>query len=182
MVEIAPLRPPRGLSDPRAILAALSDAGARFVIVGGVAMVIHGSSYVTEDLDVLYARDDDDLFAIVRALAPFRPRLRVAGEPAGVAFEFDKRNLRNGMNFTLTTDGGDVDLLGEIAGVGGYGQAKASATRVSFDGRHYDVLSLSGLIRTKRAVGRIKDLQAIPELEHLLEIEQMRSLERPEEP
>jgi hypothetical protein len=70
------------LSDPRALLEALRGSGAHFIIVGGVAMVAHGASYLTEDLDIVYARDDDDIAALVRALAPLEPRLRVSGEPA----------------------------------------------------------------------------------------------------
>jgi predicted nucleotidyltransferase len=165
------------VSDPKEIIAALSDEGARFIIVGGVAMVIHGSAYVTEDLDIVYARSDDNLAAIVRAVKPFRPRLRVSGEPDGVPFLFDASTLHAGMNFTLTTDKGDLDLLGEISGIGRYEDAMESSETIALFGRSYDVLSLAGLIRAKRAAGRPKDLQAVPELEHLLEIQTIRKTE-----
>jgi hypothetical protein len=141
-------------------------------------MVIHGSSYVTEDLDVVYARDDNNLAFIVRAIGPFHPRLRVAGEPDGVPFLFDVQTLRAGINFTLTTEKGDVDLLGEISGIGQYDAALASSEAILLDGRIYNVLSLAALILAKRAAGRLKDLQALPELEHLLEIQRMKESDR----
>jgi predicted nucleotidyltransferase len=161
LAEIVAASNPR-LNDPKALLAALADNGVRFVIVGGVAMVIHGSASLTEDLDVVYRRDDSDLEAVVRALSPFRPRLRVAGDAAEVR---------------LSTSAGDIDLFGEIPGVGRYEDAHRSSEQVSIDNRVYRVLSLSGLIHAKRAAGRPKDLQAIPELEHLLEIEELRGKE-----
>lgn len=176
LVKDSPPRAPH-LSDPKALLAALADAGAHFLIIGGVAMVVHGSSYVTEYLDILYARDNVDLAAVIEALAPFHPRLRVARATGGVPFIFDLRSLQNGMNFTLTTTAGEIDLFGEVAGIGHYEDAEKDAQSVVIEDRAYQVLSLAGLIRSKRAAGRRKDLAAIPELEHLLEIEELRERE-----
>jgi hypothetical protein len=161
------------VSDPKEILLALQTADARFVIVGGFAMIAHGSSYITEDLDLVYARDERNLSAIVKALGPLDPRLRIAGEPAGLPFLFDTKTLQNGLNFTLTTSSGDVDLLGVIAGIGGYDDVNATAENMSIAGHVFRILSLSGIIRSKRAAGRPKDKLALPELEHLLEIKRV---------
>jgi hypothetical protein len=78
------------------------------------------------------------------------------------------------MSFTLLTTYGDLDLLGEIAGIGRYDDVASLSEPMTIEGREYQILSLEGLIRAKRAAGRAKDRQAIPELEHLLEIERMR--------
>ncbi|MGQ0655275.1 MAG: nucleotidyltransferase, partial [Betaproteobacteria bacterium] len=77
-----------------------------FVVVGGVAMVLRGSSRVTVDLDVCYSRDVENLRRLAAALAPYRPRLR--GAPPELPFQWDERTLASGLNFTLATDLGDV--------------------------------------------------------------------------
>lgn len=148
-------------------LTLLSDAGVRFVIVGGLAVTIHGSSYVTFDLDICYARDSENLGRLAGAFSPINPRLR--GAPAGLPFRFDEETPKRGLNFTLTTDVGDVDLIGEVAGVGGYTEAAAASMPVELFGRQYAVLTLDALIASKRAAGRPKDLQILPELEALRE-------------
>lgn len=52
------------------------------------------------------------------ALAPHDPYL--CGAPAGLPFQLNAETLRRGLNFTLTSKLGDIDLLGEIIGCGGY--------------------------------------------------------------
>src|SRR5919199_3323078 len=89
-----------------------------FVIVGGVAISAHGSSYLTYDLDVCHARTRENLTRLAAALAPFHPRPR--NFPADLPFVWDEQTLGQGTNFTLTTDLGNVDLLGEVKGVGDY--------------------------------------------------------------
>ncbi len=138
-----------------------------FVIVGGVAATAHGSAMVTLDLDICYARDEDNLKRLVATLTPLHPRLR--GAPEGLPFVWDERTLRQGLNFTLATDWGDLDLLGEIAGVGDYQHVRAMSVRTGILGVSCAVLSLPALITAKRAAGRPRDLQALPELEALLE-------------
>ena len=148
-------------------LTVLADAHLRFVIVGGLAVTIHGSSYVTFDLDFCYARDRENLSRLAQALRPYNPRLR--GAPEGLPFRFDEETLRGGLNFTLTTDLGDIDLLGEVAGIGDYDAAFAASQPVELFGFSFDVLTLEALIISKRAAGRPKDIQALPELEALRE-------------
>lgn len=148
-------------------LSVLAGARTRFVIVGGLAVTIHGSSYVTFDLDFCYERDPENLLRLAQALQPYNPRLR--GAPAGLPFRFDEQTLRSGLNFTLTTDLGDIDLLGEVAGIGDYAATLAASERVELFGATFDVLTLDALIASKRAAGRPKDLLVLPELEALRE-------------
>lgn len=148
-------------------LTALAAARVRCVIVGGLAVTIHGSAYVTFDLDFCYARDGDNLSRLARALMPHHPRLR--GAPEGLPFRLDEATLKGGLNFTLTTDIGDIDLLGEIAGIGDYEAALAASMPVELFGAIFDVLTLDALIVSKRAAGRPKDLLVLPELEALRE-------------
>lgn len=146
-----------------ALLAALDDAGVEFVIVGGVAATIHGSSRLTSDLDVLYARAPENLKRLVQALEPLRPYLR--GAPEGLPFRLDEPTLRAGLNFTLTTTAGALDLLGEIAGIGTFDEGVRQSVQVSLFGRELRCLDLEALILAKRAAGWPKDLEVLAELE-----------------
>jgi predicted nucleotidyltransferase len=153
--------------DFRNALSVLADAKVRFVIVGSLAVTIRGSSYVTFDLDFCYSRDRENLSRLVQALRKHSPRLR--GAPPGLPFRFDESTLKHGLNFTLTTDLGDIDLLGDVAGIGVYAAALAASQPVELFGMTFDVLTLEALIVSKRATGRPKDLMVLPELEALRE-------------
>jgi len=151
-----------------ALFTRLAEHTVEYVIVGGVAATVHGSAYATDDLDLCYERNHQNLSRLVEALAPLHPVLR--GAPAGLPFVFDVPTLKAGLNFTLSTDWGDIDLLGEVAGVGAYGQAREASEEFEIFGVSCRVLCLEALIASKRAAGRGKDLKALPELEALLEL------------
>lgn len=157
---------PRVLGIER-LLAALADARVSFILIGGVAARAHGSARVTQDVEVCYARNAENLDRIVRVLAPFKPYLR--GAPRGLPFEWSATMLRAGLNFTLTTTVGDIDLLGEITGGGRFEDLEPHAIKVTIFRRETLLLDLPWLIQVKRAAGRPKDLEIIAELEALLE-------------
>src|SRR3954468_16733650 len=109
----------------RGLLKALVDGGVDFVVVGGVAVIAHGSAYQTSDLDICYQRSPENCDRIVKVLGPYHPRLRNA--PPDIPFLFDRKTILAGLNFTFTTDLGDLDLLGEITGAGNYEQLISDA-------------------------------------------------------
>lgn len=150
-----------------ALLAALVDAGVEFIVVGGAAATAHGAARLTQDIDVVYSRSPENLERIARALEPHHPYLR--GAPPGLPFSLDAPTLRNGANFTLTTDLGDVDLLAEITGGGGFRDLLPSTVVLRAFDRDVNCLGLRKLIEVKRAAGRPKDFEAIAELEIILE-------------
>jgi hypothetical protein len=150
------------VTDYRALIDALTDVEADFVIVGAVALVLHGSPRVTRDLDICYSREPANLRALARALSPFSPTLR--GAPPGLPFTLDAATLRAGLNFTLTSSAGDVDLLGEISGLGGFPVVRRLSVPMTVYDRSVRVLGLEGLERAKRAAGRIKDLADLAEI------------------
>jgi hypothetical protein len=152
-------------TDFRALVEALCDNDVEFAIIGGVALVLQGAPRTTVDLDISYARSAANLERLARALAPFAPRLR--GAPEGLPFQLDARTLRTGLNFTLTTDRGDIDLLGEVTGVGDFDAVASDATILPLYGREVRVMSLATLERAKRAAGRLKDLT---DLAHIVEL------------
>lgn len=149
------------------LLGALSDAGAAFILIGGVAARAHGSARITQDIDVSYSRTPENLERIVHALAPHAPYLR--GAPRGLPFEWSVKTLQAGLNFILTTRLGDIDLLGEIVGGGRYEDLLPNSSPIRLFGRNVLLLDLPWLIHVKRAAGRPKDLEVIAELEALLE-------------
>jgi predicted nucleotidyltransferase len=148
-------------------IKSLVDNQVQFVLVGGVAISFHGADYVTQDLDFCYARTKENLKRIVNALVPFKPRPR--GFPENLPFIFDERTLQGGTNFTFQTSIGDIDLLGEVAGVGGYAEIEKTADTMNIYNEEVKVISLVNLIKAKRAAGRPKDLFVLPALEALKE-------------
>jgi len=141
------------------------------VIVGGVAAAIYGSSLLTNDLDVCYARDALNLQRLAEGLRSVHARLRNA--PEELPFILDAETLKRGLNFTFTTDIGNIDLLGEVRGVGFYEQVFVGSVTVELFGYHFAVIDIGKLIEAKRAAGRPKDLIALPELEAILEAQQI---------
>lgn len=148
-------------------IQALCDGHIDFVLIGGVAATLHGSSQVTFDLDLCYSRSKTNLTLLKEALAPFHPRPR--GFAAELPFVWDEATLPNNSVVTLHTDLGDIDLLAEVPGLGAYEQVKRCSRNVRAFGHEVAVIDLPSLIHAKRACGRPKDLSALPELESLLE-------------
>ena len=154
------------VTDFEKAIRTFSEAQIECVIVGGLAATIHGSARLTQDVDFVYARDRANVGRLVAALRPHSPYLR--GAPPGLPFEWSEATVERGLNFTLTTAIGDIDLLGEITGGGDYEALLPHSVEVDIFGCRCRCLDLPGLIRAKRAAGRPKDLDALAELEALL--------------
>ncbi len=155
------------MTDFKALLEALAAASVEFILVGGLAGIAHGSARLTQDIDIVYARSDENLEKLAKALTKHHPYLR--GAPPGLPFKWDATTLRHGLNFTLETALGDIDLLGEITGGGLYEDLLPHTLELRLFNRLTLCLDLDKLIETKRAAGRPKDLEAIAELEALRE-------------
>lgn len=147
----------------------LGTAGVRYVLIGGQAEAAHGSTRVTIDIDVCYARDRENLDRLARALGPLAPRLR--GAPPDLPFRLDAGALELGLNFTLTTTLGDLDLLGEVVPLGGFADLMKRATPVRVGRWEMLVCALDDLIAIKRHINRPKDQES---LRYLLELKRLR--------
>ena len=154
------------MTDNGAVLKALTAAHVEFILIGGLAAIVHGSARVTYDIDVLYNREADNLGRLTSSLAPFFPYPR--GAPKGLPFEWSKNKLQHGCNFTLVTTLGDIDLLGLVPGNGTYETILPNSQPITLAGSTFPVVSLSDLIHLKTAAGRPKDLEALAELEILM--------------
>lgn len=156
-------------------LRLLAEYKVNCVIVGGIAAAIHGSSLLTNDVDVCYARDSSNLKRLAEALQSVNARLR--NVPEGLPFLLDAETLERGLNFTFATDIGDLDLLGEVRGLGFYEAVREGSVTVDLFGHQFAVIDIGKLIVAKRAAGRPKDLLALPELEAIQEAQKMMSNE-----
>lgn len=149
------------------IIPTLVRAKVDFILIGGMAAILHGSARVTLDADIVYDRNVTNLERLAAALQPLKPALR--GAPSGLPFKLDATTLRNGLNLTLTTDLGDLDLFGEIIGGGTYDGLLPHSLDIEAFGVRFRCVDLPTLIRIKEATGRAKDREAIAELRVLLE-------------
>lgn len=140
---------------PDQILLALSAEGVDYVVVGGFAAQVHGSPSLTRDIDICYGLDRENLGRLARALSKLRAIRR--GSSAGVNAPIDELALRAGDLFTLTTQHGDVDLLGHPDPGFDFETLDRTAIDAAIAGVRVRVASLDDLIAMKRAAGRPKD-------------------------
>ena len=148
-------------------IPALVCANVDFILLGGMAAILRGSARVTFDVDVVYSRTHGKMKRVVAVLAPHDPYLREA--PQNLPFSWDAKTIGDGLNFTLTTTLGDIDLLGEVAGGETYQTLLAHSFDVDAFGVRFKCIDLPTLIRIKEAADRPKDREAIAELRVLLE-------------
>jgi hypothetical protein len=148
---------------PGALLKRLVAHGVDFVVVGGIAMVAHGSARNTNDLDICYATDPANLEALGAAMLELGARLR--GVADRVPFVPDARSLRQTSILTLSSPDGDIDLLVGPSGSPDYDVLRAHAERVTLDGVAVLVASLDDLEAMKRAANRGKDRLDLEEIE-----------------
>jgi hypothetical protein len=154
--------------DPRPICRVLNEEGVRYVLIGGFAAAVHGSPLPTSDVDIVPAREEENLERLARALHRLRAHLRTAAGP--VAAPIDARFLK-AMPFmlNLATDHGDVDLTFSPAGPrAGFEEWNVDAIDVEISaGLVVRIGALDDIIDSKRAAGRPKDQLALPYLESL---------------
>ncbi|MDX6697286.1 MAG: hypothetical protein QOE65_683 [Solirubrobacteraceae bacterium] len=148
---------------PRRLLRELVARGVDFVVVGGMAMVLHGSARVTRDLDLSYAIDGANLDLLGRVLIDLGAKLR--GVDEDVPFVPDGRTLRRTGILTLDTPAGWLDLLFQPAGAPPYEELRRRAVRMDLGGFGVLVASLDDLAAMKRAAGRPIDLIDLEEIE-----------------
>lgn len=154
------------MSDLNNLLQRLCDADIDFVVVGGFAAMLHGSSLLTRDLDVCAVLTRENVAKLRQVLQDIHPahrdnvRLSFLDNPAP---DVEVRNLY------LRTDLGPVDFLSSVAGVGGFEAVRANAIDVELFGRRCRVISLDDLIRSKEALGRDKDREGLRHLHAIRE-------------
>ena len=146
----------------RTLLEALERRAVDYIVIGGVAGIVHGSASLTFDFDLLYARDDANLERLAEVLAELNVTLRNA--PPDLPFQIDAKTLAAGSNFTFESDVGPFDILGHADGMRDYETMRAAALREELWDVPVRVASIDDLIGMKRAAGRPEDKAMAEEL------------------
>lgn len=154
--------------DPRAVFDVLERHGVRYVVIGGVAAILHGAAHVTTDVDVVPQDARDNLVRLSDALKEIHARIRVSGEPDGVPFDHSAESLARVRFWNLQTDIGDLDLTFEPSGTHGYDDLKRDAIVMRLRSGNVPVASLADVIRSKEAADRPRDRAVLPGLRALL--------------
>lgn len=144
------------------ILQRLTARGVDFVVIGGIAGVLHGSARNTFDLDVCFATDDANLEALGEVLVGLGARLK--GVRDDVEFVPDAQTLRKVEVLTLETEAGELDVLARPSGAPSYERLRRNADRYDLGGFTVLVSSIDNLIAMKQASNRPKDQADVEEL------------------
>ncbi|MEN8149046.1 MAG: nucleotidyltransferase [Planctomycetota bacterium] len=151
------------------LLTRLLTAEVRFVVVGGYAAVAHGSTVFTEDMDICLPLDSENVESLLAATEDLNPVHRMS--PARPPFDRSALTTK-WKNLNLDTDWGQLDCLGEIAGLGTYQDVVQQSEEVTMGDTTCRILTIEALIRSKEAVGRPKDREAIIQLRAIRERQQ----------
>lgn len=138
-----------------------------YVLIGGLAAVYHGSPFPTEDADITPRFDTENLTRLAAALVELGARVRTESEPEGLPFSCDANSLAAVEAWNLTTAAGDLDLMFEPAGTGGYADLRRDAVAVELYGVTVRIASLADVIRSKQAAHRPKDQRVLPTLREI---------------
>jgi predicted nucleotidyltransferase len=157
----------RGRSVPGDIFDVLVRHGVDFVVIGGVAVIGHGSTRVTQDVDFVASVEPDNLARLEAALAELDAQLwGVDAHLLGI--DLDAQTLAEGGNFTLVTRAGGLDFFNEVPGGAPYEQIRSRSVVAEVSGGvKIRIAGIDDLIAMKRAAGRPRDVQDIATLTHI---------------
>ena len=155
--------------DPECLFRTLQEHKVDYVLIGGLAAVLHGSSAMTNDADILPARDPKNLERLSGALRDLDARLRVDREPEGVTFDPHPALLASMAMLNMTTRCGDLNLTFSPAALDDYDALVANSIVFDLYGCRVGVAALSDIIRSKTAADRPKDHATLPILHALAE-------------
>ena len=150
------------LLDFERIAEHLDKEDLRYVLIGGMAVAIHGGTRITHDADIAIAYDCENRSRLVSALAPLNPRpVRLA---AGAAWEWDEKCLRAPWSI-FRTDAGRIDLIVRLPGIddGFEGLYARSVVRVARRTR-VRLASIDDLLAMKEVADRDKDREDVRQL------------------
>ena len=158
---------PEPALDATRLLSTLARHDVRFVVIGGLAAVLHGAPYQTVDCDIVPQDTEENLSRLSAALSELDARVWT-GSGSGFRFAHDGKSLRDARVWNLVTAAGLLDITFEPAGTGGYSDLDKQAIVIEVDGVRFSVAALEDVVRSKQAAGREKDERALPLLRRML--------------
>ena len=147
------------------LLSRLSDNGVDYVLISGMAAILHGANVVTRDVDIVTSMEFENILRIEAALRPVRPRWRM--RPDRQPLGQDEASLRGLKNLYLETDEGVIDILGELPDVCTFEELVGRTQAIEVEGLSIKLIDIDTLIAAKRAAGRPRDLYTIRLLEEV---------------
>ena len=164
MLEVEESFGDRGASDPRRVFAVLARHEVDYTAIGGIAVIAHGHTRNTRDVDFVAAVDEENLVRLAAALRELNAQLwGVDAHLLGIDV-YDPFTLANGANFTMQTDAGGLDFFNEVPGGLPYADLRERSLLVVVGDIEIRVAGLDDLIRMKVAAGRPRDLDDIAAL------------------
>ena len=145
------------------LLERLVNAGVDFVIIGGFAGVVHGCTYVTKDIDICCDFKPATLLALQKAISDLHPVHRMT--PGRKGLKLTEQTCGQFKNLYLDTDIGQLDCLSFIDGLGDYGEVKQESELIEVEKMKMRVLSVDALIKAKKTMNRLRDKEAVLQLE-----------------
>ncbi len=149
------------------VLELLIDHNVEFILVGGLAASAYGSPQVTQDVDICIDLSLKNIVRLKKAMAAIKPVHRM--HPSKPPFNDEPSRLETFRNIYLSTEYGQIDCLGEIMGIGSFKETLESSTELEIRGKKCRIITLEALIKSKEALGRPKDKEAVVILKALLE-------------
>jgi len=160
-------------SDFLNLLERLVRADVDFVVIGGFAGVVHGCTYVTQDIDICCDFSPANLLALQGAISDLHPVHRMT--PTRKKLELTEQKCGQFKNLYLDTDIGQLDCLSFIDSLGDYSQVKRESELIEVEEMKVRVLSLNALIKSKKSMNRLRDKEAV------LQLEAIKKLRKPEQ-
>lgn len=150
------------MPEPDLIIRRLIEHRFEFVLIGGLAAVVHGVTLTTRDADICCSFEFDNLVRLHGILADLHPVHRIT--PQRLPFEFEEGLFRRLQNLYLSTDLGTLDCLSTVLGLGDFEQVKQQSLELRLWGGSCRILTIDALIRAKQATDRPHDRQTIDQL------------------
>jgi hypothetical protein len=145
------------------LLERLVSQGVEFIIVGGFAGVVHGCTYVTQDVDICCDFSPANLLALQKAISDLNPVHRMT--PKKLKLKLTEETCSQFKNLYLDTNEGQLDCLSFIDGLGDYQRARQESEFIEVENIKMRVLNLDALIKTKRTMNRLRDREVLSQLE-----------------
>jgi hypothetical protein len=157
-------------SDFLGALHALHEGGVAFAVVGGVAAVLNGAPVNMFDLDIVPARDEENVAKLLRVLDSLDAIYRM--QPSR-RLKPDASHLKSPGPHNLITSCGPIDVLGTIGGGLSYEDLLPHTIEMETGGGvRVRVLNLATIVALKEELGGEKDLAVLPILRRTLEQKQ----------